>query len=416
MTKSEYQYFLTSSGLRIIYLHTDSNVEYCGVDVAVGSRNEVPENHGMAHFIEHTLFKGTKSHKANFISNCMEQVGGELNAYTTKDETVIYSTFPKGNANRAISLIADLVINSVFPQEQLDRERYVVLDEIDSYRDTPSEAIYDDFEEYLFENTPMAHNILGSRATIETFDSEKCREFMNKYYTAANMVFFYMGPTTAKKILYLVEKHFAEISKEYVNGYKYNLGLPVSANKFIKTCHIDSHQAHTVIGTSLPGANSKLRYPIALLTNILGGPGMNARLNTVLREQKGLVYTIEASTSFFNDCGEFTIYFGCDTEDVDKCKKLIFREIEKYANTALTKTQLDKARKQYLGQLIVAGENKEQLALSTAHEYLYNVMINHNNPAPVSSHLYEMNAITPNDILEAAQLIKSEHLSVLTYK
>lgn len=415
--KKEYQYFTTSRGLKIIYLNTNSNAEYCGVDVAVGSRNEDSENFGIAHFIEHTIFKGTKKHTANYISNCMEQVGGELNAYTTKDETVIYSIFPKGNINRAVSLIADLVINSTFPDEQLDRERDVVLDEIDSYRDTPAEAIYDDFEEYLFEGTPMAHNILGNKNTIKTFDSVKCTTFLTKYYTASNMIFFYMGPTKPAKVLATVEKYFADISNTGLRGYDaitntFNT-LPVN-----KVCNIDSHQSHTIIGTLLPGVSSKLRFPLALLTNILGGPGMNARLNTILREERGLVYTIEATTSFYNNCGTFTIYFGCDEEDNDKCKQLIFKEIDKYTKTKLTKLQLDKAKRQYLGQLIVSGENKEQLALSAAHEYLVNVMSAKENTEPehISSHLEEINDITPDDIFQAAQIISPEKLSVLTYK
>lgn len=415
--KKEYQYFKTSRGLRIIYLNTNSNAEYCGVDVAVGSRNEEKNNFGLAHFIEHTIFKGTKNHTANYISNCMEQVGGELNAYTTKDETVVYSIFPKGYINRAVSLIADLVINSTFPDEQLDREREVVIDEIFSYRDTPAEAIYDDFEEYLFEGTSMAHNILGNIDIIKTFDSLRCKTFLSKYYTASNMVFFYMGPTTPAKLLATVEKYFADIDNSGLRGYD-SIKNTFNTKPFNKVCDINSHQSHTIIGTLLPGIDSKLRFPLALLSNILGGPGMNARLNTVLREQRGLVYTIEATTSFYNNCGTFTIYFGCDEEDCDTCKQLVFQEIEKYAKMPITKTKLDKAKRQYLGQLIVSGENKEQLALSAAHEYLVNVMGTKDDAEPehISSHLEEINAITPDDIFKAAQIISPENLSVLTYK
>lgn len=414
--KQEYLYYTTDRGLHIVYIPAHSNVEYCGVDVAVGSRNELPQNYGIAHFIEHTLFKGTTNHAANYIANRMEQVGGELNAYTTKDETVIYSTFPKGNLSRAISLIADLLINSTFPEEQLEREKAVVLDEIDSYRDSPAEAIYDDFEENIFAGTPLAHNILGTADTIKTFDSTICRQFLKKYYTSANMVFFYMGATPAKTVFRLVNRYFASISTTGICGYNYEYNRKVLPSPFDKTEHIDTHQAHTIIGCRLPGINSPLRFPIALLTNILGGPGMNARLNTILREQRGLVYTIEASTSFFNDCGELTIYFGCDSEDVERCKNLIIKEINKFATTQMTKLQLDKARRQYLGQLIVASDNREQLALSTAHEYLYNYLQNPSAPSPVISHLDEINAITPQDIISAAQIIAPSNLSTLTFK
>ena len=412
--KKDYIYHKTAGGLNIIYRYADSNVEYCGVDVAVGSRNEEPSQYGLAHFIEHSLFKGTQKHKASYIANRMEQVGGELNAYTTKDETVIYSTFPKGNLNRAVTLISDLVINSVFPEEQLNRERDVVLDEIDSYRDAPADAIYDDFEEYLFQGTSLAHNILGNKNTIYTFDSEVCKNFMKKYYVASNMVFFYMGATQAEKVFGIVEKCFADLNSGAVRTDSSEICSLQKNVSFRKEEHIDCHQSHTIVGCTIPGAKSKAKYSLALLTNMLGGPGMNARLNTVLREKRGLVYNIDASTVFYRDCGEFTIYFGCDKEDTNKCLSLINSEIAKVAN-GISQVQLDKARKQYLGQLIVASENKEQLTLSTAHEYLFNVLSQPESPEPISSHIEDINAITCSDIEEAARIISPDKLSILTF-
>ena len=412
--KKDYIYYKTAAGLNIIYRYADSNVEYCGVDVAVGSRNEQPNQYGLAHFIEHTLFKGTVNHKASYIANRMEQVGGELNAYTTKDETVIYSTFPKGNLNRAVSLISDLVINSVFPEEQLNRERDVVLDEIDSYRDAPADAIYDDFEEYLFQGSSLAHNILGNKNTIYSFDSEACKNFMKKYYVASNMVFFYMGATPAEKVFGIVEKCFADLNSGNVAEFASESSATLGSQIFHKEDNIDCHQSHTIVGCTIPGAKSKAKYSLALLTNILGGPGMNARLNTVLREKRGLVYNIEASTVFYRDCGEFTIYFGCDKEDTSKCISLINSEITKLAD-GISQAQLDKARRQYLGQLIVASENKEQLALSTAHEYLFNVLSQPNSPEPISPHIEDINAITCSDIAEAARIISPDKLSILTF-
>lgn len=410
--KADYKYFTAPCGLNVVHIHTVGDVEYCGVDIAVGSRNETSDEYGMAHFIEHTIFKGTESRPASYISNRMEQVGGELNAYTSKDETVIYTTFPKGNVRRAVSLIADLVINSNFPDEQLNLERAVVLDEIDSYRDSPAEAIYDDFEEFLFAGTPMAHNILGNRTAIETFDSMACRAFRSRYYVARNMVFFYMGPTPAKTVFDFVTRYFDGLLPELEDVRPVSMRA-FKPTRFEKEMVIDSHQAHTIIGTTLPGIDSELRFSIALLTNILGGPGMNARLNTVLRERHGLVYTIEATASFFRDCGELTIYFGCDAEDVERCKHLVFRELDKIAEKPLSAIQLERARRQYLGQLIVAGDNREQFVLSVAHEYLYNYLKNPENPHPIVSHIDEIKAITPESLHQAACLLKDA--SVLTF-
>lgn len=402
-----YTYHTLTNGLRIVHRHSKSSVEYCGVAVNVGSRDEKPEHYGLAHFVEHTIFKGTAHRRSWHIINRMEAVGGELNAYTTKEETMLYSIFPSGNLNRAIDLIADLVTSSQFPFAELDKEREVVADEINSYLDSPSEAIFDDFEDLIFSGSSLGHNILGSTDTIATFSSEVCREYLARYYTAPNMVFFYMGSERPSKVIKIVEKHFNTLSNHLA---PINRITPAIVNPFDIKRELGNHQCHTVIGAPIPGMYSEQRYPIALLTNIIGGPGMNSLLNISLRERRGLVYTVEASSAMFTDCGAFAVYFGCDHDDLNRCRRLVMNQFDALASKALSTKQIEAAKKQYLGQLIVASENREQAAISTGRAMLYL-----NKVASPNEILEHINAITPEQIRQIAESI-AHHTSVLSFK
>ena len=363
-----FYYATLPSGLRLVAVKRESAVEHCGVAVNVGSRDEVPGRYGLAHFVEHTIFKGTRRRRAWHILNRMETVGGELNAYTTKEETLLYSTFPAGNLVRAVELISDLVIDSRFPKTEIERERLVVADEIDSYLDVPSEGIFDVFEELLFAGSPLAHNILGDKESLEGFDTDVCRGYLERFYTPGEMVFFYSGPEKPEKVFRMAEKYFDALTRPDAGRDR---SVPGEVGRFDEVRRIDSHQAHTVLGTRVGGMNSDERYTVALLTNMLGGPGMNSLLNVALRERRGLVYTIDAMTTLMSDIGLFTVYFGCDAEDVGRCVRLVNGVLGSLADGKLTYRKLEEAKKQYVGQLTVASVNSEQEALSMARSTLY---------------------------------------------
>jgi predicted Zn-dependent peptidase len=390
-------YATLPTGLRMVVAKRDSVVEHCGVAVNAGSRDEAPDRYGLAHFVEHTIFKGTRRRKAWHILNRMELVGGELNAYTTKEETLLYSTFPAGNLVRAVELISDLVEDSRFPGVELDRERLVVADEIDSYLDVPSEGIFDDFEELIFAGSPLAHNILGDKSSLAHFDSDICRAYLEKFYTPGEMVFFYSGPEQPEKVMKVAEKYFASLCRPDVGRKR---EPPVILEPFDVVRRIDTHQAHTVLGARVEGMMSADRFAMALLTNMLGGPGMNSLLNVALRERRGLVYTVDAGTTLMSDTGLFTIYFGCDEEDVERCIRLVNSVIGRLADESLSVRRLAEAKKQYAGQLTIASVNSEQGAISMARSTLYR------GSAMSSAEVIDaINSVTADDIRRISQSI-----------
>lgn len=395
-------------GLRCVHLASPSDVEYLGVSVNVGSRDDAPGLEGLAHFVEHTIFKGTTRRRSWHIINRMESCGGELNAYTTKETTVVYSLFPAGYAGRAVELIADLITGSVFPQKEIDREREVVADEISSYLDMPSESVFDDFEDLIFAGSGLGHNILGTQESLPRFTPEICRRYLTDFYTAPNMVLFYSGPADAEKIWRIAERYFGAIS---VSEAPFRRTEPAAAPTFRTTRQLDIHQTHTVAGARIPGMKSEMRHPMALLTNIIGGPGMNSLLNVELREKRGLVYSVDTSTAMLTDCGLFTIYFGCDPEDLGRCRRLIDRTMYRLASTPLTAQQLERAKKQYIGQLTVSADNRESQILAIARATLY-----YGRPFTAAQRIEAIRAITPEQIMDAAQMIEPERLSSLTFR
>lgn len=386
----------TPGGIKLLAISIPSApVEYCGVIINTGSRDESAENEGLAHFIEHTVFKGTSRHKSAYIASRMEEVGGELNAYTTKEETVIYSILPHGNLSRAATLIGEIVIDSQFPENEIDKEREVIREEILSYRDTPSESVYDDFDEIIFKGSSLAHNILGTEESINRFTPEICRKHLTTFYTAPNMLFFYMGATPADKVIRLVDKAFAGIPMQPAPLQRHTPAISVPASL---TKNMDTHQSHTVMGVRIPGMFSPERHVYALLNNILGGPGMNSMLNIELREKRGLVYSVESSTSLYTDSGSLTIYFGCDPEDTRKCYGIVDRTLHRLADSPMTSAKLAKAQRQYLGQLIVARDNREQVILGAARSALY-----YGDILTSRQVADKINSITPQQIQEAAR-------------
>lgn len=402
MSDTTIKYHTLSNGLRAVASMSASPVEHCGVAVNAGSRDESPELHGLAHFVEHTIFKGTGSHRASYVRNRMELVGGELNAYTTKEETVVYSTFPAGHLGRAFALIGEMIADATFPDAELAKEKFVVGEEIDTYLDTPSDAIFDDFEELIYAGSPLAHNILGTRDALGRFSSADCRRWLEERFTPGRMVLFYSGPEKPEKVFALAEKYFGHLRRPDTPLLR---EVPPICEPFDHVNSTrDSYQAHTIIGSRIPGLLDPARIDVALLLNILGGPGMNSLLNVALRERYGLVYTIEASTSLMSDNGLLTIYFGCDPDDVKRCLRLAGRVIDTLQSSPLSERKLETAKRQFIGELTVCSINSEQVTLSMGRSTLY-----HGRAIPLAETVEAIRAITPERLLAAAR-----HLSPLS--
>ncbi len=358
-----------SDGLRLVHTHDrGARAGIFGIAVKAGSADDRSGEFGLAHFVEHTIFKGTLRRRSWHIINRMEAVGGELNAFTTKEETVVYTVFPAGNTARAVELVSDLAVNSQFPSKEIEKERQVVIDEIYSYRDTPSEAIFDDFEEMILEGTPYAHNILGTPESVEGLGSEDCRSFLKNNYRRENCVLFYSGPMGLDRVAKVCENYFSALP----SGDKKNaISVDVQTSVFHREIPLEIHQCHCVTGVSVGGLNSADRYAVALLSNITGGPGMNSLLNVELRERRGLVYSVETSTALFSQAGLLTVYFGCDPEDLETCRKLTDKVFSEIGNGSFDSRRLERARKQYLGQLAIASENRENTIMSAARATLF---------------------------------------------
>lgn len=357
------------NGLRIIFLPSPTHVVYCGYTIGTGTRDELPNEQGMAHFMEHMSFKGTEKRRSWHILNRMEAVGADLNAFTTKEETVFYSASMDRDFDRAVELLTDLVFHSVFPQAEIEKELGVILDEIQSYEDTPSDLIFDDFEGLLFKGDALGNNILGNPEQLRGFSHSDALRFARKHYIPSNMVFFVYGNLEWKKVVRTVARHTAGINAVPL-AVSERKSLPEYIPDKVRICH-DTHQAHVMIGSRGLSGTDPDRLALYLLNNILGGPGMNSRLNLSLREKRGLVYNVESNSTSYTDTGVFCIYFGCDMGDVDRCIDLCLRELEILVREPLTETRLKAARKQLMGQMGVAGDNFENVALGMGKTYLH---------------------------------------------
>ena len=410
-TRAEMQYNIhtLSNGLRIIHEPSSSKVAYCGFAVDAGTRDEAENEQGMAHFVEHLIFKGTRKRKAWHILNRMENVGGDLNAYTNKEETVIYSAFLTEHFGRALQLLADIVFHSTFPQNEIEKETEVIIDEIQSYEDTPSELIFDDFEDMIFRNHPLGRNILGRPDLLKKFRSEDAMAFTSRFYQPSNMVFFVLGDFNFQKIVRQVEKLLVDLPLVTVENQRTIPPLYVPEQLVV---HKETHQAHVMIGSRGYNAYDDKRTALYLLNNILGGPGMNSRLNVSLRERRGLVYTVESNLTSYTDTGAFCIYFGTDPEDVDTCLKLTYKELKRMRDVKMTSSQLMAAKKQLIGQIGVASDNNENNALGMAKTFLH-----YNKYESSESVFRRIEALTAEGLLEVAnEMFAEEYLSTLIYR
>ncbi|MDE7441958.1 MAG: insulinase family protein [Muribaculaceae bacterium] len=404
--EQEYHIATLGNGLRVVAQKLEGQVSYIGIVVRAGSRNEDSEHEGLAHFVEHTLFKGTRRRKSRHISCRMEEIGGELNAYTTKEETMIYTNAPAGHTERAVELIADLVKNSNFPLEEIEKERDVIIEEIHSYEDSPSESVYDEFEELIYKGSPLAHNILGSPDSVRRLTPEDARGFIDRHYTPKEMVVYCCDPGDPEKNIRLVEKYLGDLSFPSILRDDVPIPPPEAFNEVRER---DAHQANTIVGTRLFSRNDPRRHAMFLLNNWLGGPCMNSRLNMELREKRGLVYTVESNVSLLSDAGTMTIYFATDPKAVDKCLRIIHKEIEKAATSLMTDRQFARIRNQYLGQLIVGTDQRESRCMALAKSLLYFGRIN-----DISWASERIRAVSPEDFREMARLILDSGLNRLT--
>lgn len=389
-----------SNGLRIVHKPIESNVSYCGFIVNAGTRDEAPDQYGMAHFVEHMLFKGTDKRRAYHIINRMENVGGELNAFTNKEETVVYSVFLEQHFSRAIELLSDITFHSNFPQSEIEKEVEVIIDEIHSYEDSPSELIFDEFENLVFDQSQIGHNILGSAELLQNFDGQMAKAFVNKFYNPSNMVFFSLGRTDFKKIVYYAEKYLSAIPdiKSDIQRIK-----PVDISSVNKREDKDTSQAHVLIGGRSYSLCDPNRRVLNLLNNLLGGPGMNSRLNISLREKRGYVYNVDSSITSYTDTGITSIYFGCDKKNVDKCISLVHKELNRLRKEKLTSSQLSIAKKQLIGQIGVMGDNHENLALALGKNFLH-----HNHFNTLAETAQKIEAVTAEQILAVSNEIFDE--------
>lgn len=410
---TNYHTSVLTNGLRIIHHPSPSPVIYCGYQIKAGSRNENADEEGLAHFCEHMTFKGTKRRKAWHILNLLERVGGDLNAFTNKEETVFYAALLKEDVARAVDLLTDIVFHSTYPDAEIHKEKEVICDEIESYNDSPADLIYDEFENTVFNGHALGHNILGTTQRVRAFTSEDAQRFTNQYYRPENAIFFIDGDIDFQRLVRLLEKATADqpvsepIKPESLNRYHGSLQVPPPIIKDKGT-----HQAHVMIGSRAYDIHHPNRIALYLLNNLLGGPGMNARLNVSLREHHGLVYTVESSMASYGDTGIWGIYFGCDIHDVSQCIKLVKKELHRVINEPLTSYQLHAAQKQLKGQIGIACDNRESFALDFGKCFLH-----YGWEKDVTSLYAQIDAISARQIQKVAQEIMADNrLLTLIYQ
>lgn len=393
------------NGLRVVTFRSPGMVSYIGVVINAGSRDEDDSHPGLAHFVEHTIFKGTAKRRSWHISNRMEAVGGELNAYTSKEETVVYTSAPAGYAERAVELLSDLICNASFPEGEIEKEKDVVIEEIYSYRDSPADSVYDEFEDLIYKGCGLAHNILGTPESVKTLTGADCRRFIDRLYTPQEMVVYCCDSGDPAKNQRLIEKYFSHL--DFSDSPRAREKAP-SAPSFSSTIKRDSHQANTIMGCRLFDRKDPRRFPLFLLNNYLGGPCMNSVFNRELRDKRGLVYTVDSSVSLLSNDGLLAIYFGSDRDNVEQCRRLINREIDCLTNDPVSPEKFEKIRRQYCGQLLLTSDHKESRAMAAGKSLLYFDEVH-----DIDTSLEAIKNVTAEEMMKVARLI-SGNLSTLT--
>ena len=406
----KYNIATLANGLRVIHLPNNSKIAYCGYQIKAGTRNEKPGDEGLAHFCEHVTFKGTQTHTSTAIINKLESVGGDLNAFTNKEDTVFYSAIPVEHFAKAVDVLSDIVDYSIFPQAEIDKEVEVICDEIESYNDSPAELIYDEFENLVFKGHPLGHNILGSADRVRGFATADAMRFTQQYYRPDNAIFFVYGNIDFKRLVKTLEKLTPKQQQERV----VDEALVVANGKLpeLTILNHDTHQAHVMIGNRAYSATHPLRIPLYLLNNMLGGPGMNARLNVILRERRGLVYSVESSMVCYGDTGLWSVYFGCDPHDVNRCVRLVKGEFKRLMEKPLPEKTLAAAKRQIKGQLAVACDNNENFAIDFGKSFLH-----FGDEKDIEKLYQKIDAVTAEQIQQVAkEIFDKDSLATLVIK
>ena len=397
------------NGLRVVYAPSPTNTVYLGLALDAGTRDETDGESGMAHFAEHLSFKGTDRRTSRQIITYMESVGGDLNAFTGKEETVYYCTCQKEHFSRAMDLLFDVAFHSKYPQEEMDKEVEVVIDEIESYNDSPSELIYDDFEAMLFHGHPLGRSILGNAERLRAYKTEDVQSYARRLYVPSNAVLFVYGNVSEKEILRRIPDDVLSEAGQRIVTDETILRPYAPQSKVIEK---DTHQAHIMMGARAFGGTHPKHLALFLANNILGGPGLSSRLNLALREKRGLVYTVESTLTTYTDTGVWAIYFGCDHHDAEKCKRIVKRELQRLCDAPLSEKALNAAKRQIIGQIALSYDNFESVAIGMGKR-----MLHYGRTQTKEQFIDRIQALTAEQVWDAAkEIFNPENLTILEYR
>lgn len=398
-----------NNGLRVVYAPSPTNTVYLGLALDAGTRDEKDGESGMAHFAEHLSFKGTDRRTSRQIITYMESVGGDLNAFTGKEETVYYCTCQKEHFSRAMDLLFNVAFHSKYPQEEMDKEVEVVIDEIESYNDSPSELIYDDFEAMLFQGHPLGRSILGNAERLRAYKTEDVQSYTSRLYVPSNAVLFVYGNVSEKEILRRIPDDVLSEAGQRIVTDETILRPYAPQSKVIEK---DTHQAHIMMGARAFGGTHPKHLALFLANNILGGPGLSSRLNLALREKRGLVYTVESTLTTYTDTGVWAIYFGCDHHDTEKCKRIVKRELQRLCDAPLSEKALNAAKRQIIGQIALSYDNFESVAIGMGKR-----MLHYGRTQTKEQFIDRIQALTAEQVWDAAkEVFNPENLTILEYR
>lgn len=403
----EFYIYRLPNGIKGIHRRVRSSITHCALVINAGTRDELRSEYGLAHFAEHAFFKGTEHRKAYQVNCRLENLGGELNAYTTKEDTTIHATTLRTDFRKAVELIADIAFHSTFPERELAKEREVIIDEINTYKDSPSDMLFDTFEDMLFEGSELGHNILGTKLSLAKHNGDAIRRFIARTHTTDQMVFSSVGNLSVEAV--------ERVATEYLGGYTpttrtFHRESPASTPRFDKTVARHTHQTHCIVGGRAYDIHDDKRLPLSLLINFLGGPSANSRLNIALREKNGLSYNNEAIYTPYSDCGYVAIYFSCDHHNTDLCRDIIAKELHSLRTTTLSPRQLSMTKRQFLAQMAISMENNEGYMLGAGKSLLL-----HDEIDTLQEVYRKVSAVTAEQIREVAEEIFTD-TSTLIYQ
>lgn len=397
------------NGLRLVHKETNSAISHFGILVNAGTRDESLQQMGLAHFVEHTIFKGTEKRNAFRIISRMEAVGGDLNASTSKEETYFHTSFLSADYSRAVELLSDIFFHSTFPEKELEKEKTVVLEEINYYKDSPSELIFDDFEDLVFEGHALGKNILGTKQSVKKLKRQYILDFIAQNYTLENVVLSSVGNISTEKLVRLCERYFGEENIRTIARERKPFAGYVPKSRTVRKT---TQQTNVMIGVPAYSIKDDKRIPFLLLNNLLGGQGMNTRLNMSVREKRGLVYSVESNYTSFSDTGLFAIYFGCENHNKNHSLEIILKELQKIRGQKLGTMQLFYAKKQFVGQLALSNEAKLNEMLALGHTALFFDEVD-----TIEESLAEIEAVTAEQILEVAnEILQPDQFSTLVFE